>query len=168
MAAYAPTANSVSTSSLIGVWGPVRLRRVLDNLLSNAIKYSPQGGDVVVSVDIEETDAGSEARLKVADQGVGIPAVDLPHVFERFRRARNVVGRIAEPASDFAESARSFRTMADALTSKAREAPGHLHRSPPIGDSSVAAQRGERRRSKPGLKSAACPGASRSCEGTDR
>lgn len=81
-------------SSLIGVWDPVRLRRVLDNLLSNAIKYSSHGGDVVVSVDIEETDAGREARLKVADQGVGIPAADLPHVFEQFRRARNVVGRI--------------------------------------------------------------------------
>jgi signal transduction histidine kinase len=81
-------------SSLIGVWDPVRLRRVLDNLLSNAIKYSRDGGEVVVSVEVEETDAGGEARLKVAEQGVGIPAADLPHVFERFRRARNVVGRI--------------------------------------------------------------------------
>lgn len=38
-------------SSLIGVWDPARLGRVLDDLLSNAIKYSSHGVDVVVSVD---------------------------------------------------------------------------------------------------------------------
>lgn len=81
-------------ASLVGVWDPVRLRRVLDNLLSNAVKYSPDGGDVDVWVGLERSDARSDAVLRVADQGVGIPAADLPHVFERFRRATNVVGRI--------------------------------------------------------------------------
>lgn len=80
--------------TLVGVWDPVRLRRVLDNLLSNAVKYSPDGRDVDVWVGVEQSDAGSEALLRIADQGVDIPAADLPHVFERFRRARNVVGRI--------------------------------------------------------------------------
>jgi signal transduction histidine kinase len=77
-------------SRLIGVWDPVRLRRVLDNLLSNAVKFSPDGGEVVVSVELN----GDTARLSVSDNGVGIPADDLPQIFERFGRARNVVGRI--------------------------------------------------------------------------
>jgi signal transduction histidine kinase len=79
---------------LIGVWDPTRLRRVLDNLLSNAIKYSPNGGEVVLRVRVEEDfAAGGAAVLAVQDRGLGIPASDLPHVFERFRRAGNVVGR---------------------------------------------------------------------------
>ena len=81
-------------SGLVGVWDPVRLRRVLDNLVSNAIKYSPDGGEIVVSVDLGEAESGPEVCLAVADHGVGIPASDMPHIFERFRRARNVVGRI--------------------------------------------------------------------------
>jgi PAS domain S-box-containing protein len=79
-----------SESRLIGVWDSVRLRRVLDNLLSNAVKYSPEGGDVDVVVEHE----GDTARVSVTDHGVGIPADDLPHIFERFGRARNVIGRI--------------------------------------------------------------------------
>jgi PAS domain S-box-containing protein len=79
-----------SESRLIGVWDPVRLRRVLDKLLSNAVKYSPDGGEVIVSVELSD----DAARLSVSDHGVGIPAEDLPHIFERFGRARNVVGRI--------------------------------------------------------------------------
>jgi signal transduction histidine kinase len=80
--------------SLEGVWDGVRLGRVLENLLSNAIKYSPNGGDVVVSVG-RETEGGAEvAILTVADQGLGVPAADLPLIFERFQRARNVQGRI--------------------------------------------------------------------------
>jgi signal transduction histidine kinase len=50
------------------------------------VKYSPNGGAVLISVAC----AGGDAVLAVRDHGVGIPAADLPHVFERFRRARNV------------------------------------------------------------------------------
>jgi signal transduction histidine kinase len=70
---------------VIGDWDGPRLRRVLDNLLSNAIKYSPAGGEVVVTLAAD----GDSAVLRVRDQGLGIPAEDLPHIFERFRRARN-------------------------------------------------------------------------------
>lgn len=72
-----------------------RLERVLQNLLSNAIKYSPAGGAVTLGVDREPAPGGAWAALTVRDEGVGIPAADLPRLFERFRRGSNVVGRIA-------------------------------------------------------------------------
>jgi signal transduction histidine kinase len=73
---------------LVGSWDVRRLERVLANLLENAVKYSPDGGEIVVRV--ARDDADSTAVLQVADTGVGIPAADLPHVFERFYRAGNV------------------------------------------------------------------------------
>jgi two-component system cell cycle sensor histidine kinase/response regulator CckA len=75
----------------IGDWDPERLERVLDNIVSNAIKYTPNGGDIVVQV---VRDRGW-AVLSVQDHGVGIPTADLPHVFERYRRARNVSAKFA-------------------------------------------------------------------------
>ncbi|HEY7294573.1 MAG TPA: ATP-binding protein [Dehalococcoidia bacterium] len=77
---------------LVGLWDATRLRRVLENLLGNAVKYSPTGGEITV---VLSRDAGSrEAILSVTDQGLGIPAADLPHVFERFHRGANVVAQI--------------------------------------------------------------------------
>ena len=81
---------SSDVDALVGSWDGIRLSRVLDNLLDNAIKYSPRGGTVEVSIST----SGEQAVLRVADHGEGIPAVDLPHIFERFRRGRNVEGRI--------------------------------------------------------------------------
>lgn len=59
------------------------LSQVVNNLLDNAIKYTPEGGRVTLSLNAID----GAARLKVADNGVGISAEDLPHVFERFFRA---------------------------------------------------------------------------------
>jgi PAS domain S-box-containing protein len=75
----------------IGEWDPDRLERVLDNIVSNAIKYSPNGGEILVEV---ARDRGWGV-LSVQDQGVGIPTADLPHVFERYQRARNVSAKFA-------------------------------------------------------------------------
>jgi signal transduction histidine kinase/HAMP domain-containing protein len=62
------------------------LRQILGNLLSNALKYSPNGGRVDFIVREKE----GEASFVVADQGIGIPADELPHLFESFHRAHNV------------------------------------------------------------------------------
>ena len=61
-----------------------RLRHVFINLLTNAVKYSPPGGVITLSAD--EMDAGF-VRFGVRDQGTGIPAESIPHVFDRFYRA---------------------------------------------------------------------------------
>jgi signal transduction histidine kinase len=84
-----------TAARLLGVWDAARLERVLGNLLSNAVKYSPDGGDITVTLARDEDAGGAWAVLTVGDQGVGIPADDLPHIFTRFHRASNVVGRIA-------------------------------------------------------------------------
>lgn len=64
-------------------WGDEEaLVQILDNLLDNAVKYTPQGGRVTVSWRRE----GEQVCLEVADTGIGIPAADLPRVFERFYR----------------------------------------------------------------------------------
>jgi signal transduction histidine kinase len=63
---------------------------VLANLLANVVKYSPAGGKITVMVKEE----GQWAIVAVHDEGIGIPAVDLPHIFERFHRASNVPGQV--------------------------------------------------------------------------
>jgi signal transduction histidine kinase len=63
----------------------------VSNLLVNAIKFSPGVGDIAVVIERRVDDAsGSWAVLPVRDRGLGIPASDLPHIFEGFRRASNV------------------------------------------------------------------------------
>ncbi|MBV8087163.1 MAG: HAMP domain-containing histidine kinase [Chloroflexi bacterium] len=75
---------------LRGEWDGERLERVLQNLIGNALKYSPTGAEVRVTVGRKGNRHGSWAVLTVADQGLGIPAEDMPHIFDWFRRGRNV------------------------------------------------------------------------------
>jgi heavy metal sensor kinase len=64
-----------------------QIERLLSNLLSNAVKYTPKGGSVrVVAGPARET---GWTKLSVEDTGVGIPAENLPHIFDRFYRVRN-------------------------------------------------------------------------------
>jgi PAS domain S-box-containing protein len=72
----------------------IRVRRVMRNLLLNAVKYSREGGAVEVRVQQRQVDGSGWAVLEVHDTGIGIPSRDLPHLFERFFRGENVVGRI--------------------------------------------------------------------------
>jgi CheY-like chemotaxis protein len=66
-----------------------RLEQVLVNLVQNAIKYSPQGGQVLVTVGR----AGPQARVSVQDPGIGIPKDEQPKLFQRFFRAANATTR---------------------------------------------------------------------------
>ena len=89
------------------IWGDEeRLRQVLTNLLGNAIKYSPDGGLIRVggwiqpvsgttaTLDGRSSQAGRRyAVIYVADQGVGIPASELPHIFDRFYRVDSSLRR---------------------------------------------------------------------------
>lgn len=60
------------------------LREVLDNLFENAIKYTPSG-KVVVNVSGDN----QNVRISVEDSGIGIPAEDIPHLFQKFYRVDN-------------------------------------------------------------------------------
>ncbi len=62
-----------------------RIEKVLVNLLTNAIKYTPAGGSIVVAWHA----AGQNTALVVRDTGVGIPAEDLPRIFDRFHQVRS-------------------------------------------------------------------------------
>lgn len=62
------------------------LRHAFVNLLANAVKYSPDGGEVRLCLTLEQ----DTALIQVSDQGIGIPAEDLPRLFEPFHRAGNV------------------------------------------------------------------------------
>ena len=61
---------------------PVRVREILGNLVANAVRHTPAGGAVTLEVGTD----GGEALLVVRDTGEGIPAEDLPRVFDRFHR----------------------------------------------------------------------------------
>jgi two-component system, OmpR family, sensor kinase len=64
------------------------LFQVFSNVLSNAIKYSPHGGAIAVEAEV----AAGEVRVRISDRGIGIPAADLVHLFERYHRGSNVSG----------------------------------------------------------------------------
>ena len=77
-----------SKQTLPIVWADAeRMHSALQNLIDNAIKYSRAGGVIAVTAEV----AGQMLRVSVADQGIGIPDEQKPHVFERFFRARNAI-----------------------------------------------------------------------------
>jgi signal transduction histidine kinase/ligand-binding sensor domain-containing protein/DNA-binding NarL/FixJ family response regulator len=62
-----------------------KIEKILYNLISNAMKYAPEGGEIVLSLATEKgTDEPEMLKISVADNGPGIPAEHLPHIFNRF------------------------------------------------------------------------------------
>ncbi|MGA3189401.1 MAG: ATP-binding protein [Bryobacteraceae bacterium] len=84
--------KNVTLTSTIEPCAPVeadrtQIERLLSNLLSNAVKYTPKGGSIRVIVGPAREPGWT--KLSVEDTGVGIPAENLPHIFDRFYRVRN-------------------------------------------------------------------------------
>jgi PAS domain S-box-containing protein len=68
---------------------PVRLAQVLSNLLNNAAKYTPKSGHVSVAAALD----GETVVIRVRDDGEGIPATELPHLFRMFSQGRSALER---------------------------------------------------------------------------
>ena len=62
-----------------------RIVQLVTNLVGNALKFTPRGG----AVELRLLDRGDAALIEVRDTGPGIPAAELPRIFERFYRATN-------------------------------------------------------------------------------
>ncbi|WP_240766351.1 hybrid sensor histidine kinase/response regulator [Paraburkholderia flava] len=72
------------------IWGdPTRLVQIFGNLLDNAAKYTPEGGHIEIGVTLDD----GHASVYVTDDGLGIAADELPHVFELFSQANRSLDR---------------------------------------------------------------------------
>lgn len=78
-----------ATAPVVGVYDRRRVEQLFQNLIENARKYSPEATPIKIRVWQQD----GEARVTVQDSGIGIPAADLPRIFERFSRASNVDDR---------------------------------------------------------------------------
>lgn len=78
---------------------PKALRRVLSNVIENAIKYTPDGGLITLSAQID----GGYVAMKVTDNGRGIPAEDLPVLFDKFHRGRPAPRSATTITSEYSE-----------------------------------------------------------------
>ncbi|HZH13760.1 MAG TPA: hybrid sensor histidine kinase/response regulator [Archangium sp.] len=119
-----PVYLHVEGTDFLGKWDEASLERVLDNLLGNAVKYSPRGGSIDVWLSEESPGPEGWVRLRVQDQGMGIPAEDLPHIFERFRRGRNVAPVISGSGVGLASAHRLVELHGGTLTVESEEGRG--------------------------------------------
>lgn len=79
------TVELVRDYSINSVWMEIdndKMTQVIENIINNAIKYSPDGGQIKVSMKTTDT----QLIVSISDQGLGIPKKDLPLIFDRFYR----------------------------------------------------------------------------------
>ncbi len=86
---YKPTEEAGGQRKIAPVYyvnlDPDHIREVANNLIENAIKYTPQGS---VTVDVSSDDT-ERLVISIKDSGIGIPAEDIPHLFQKFYRVDN-------------------------------------------------------------------------------
>jgi two-component system sensor histidine kinase BaeS len=97
---------------------PGRLHQVITNLLTNALKFTPPGGQVTLRTGLDDGDA----VLQVTDTGVGIPADELPHIFDRFWRGQGAA-RVSGSGIGLSVAAELARAHGGQLTASSQ--PGH-------------------------------------------
>lgn len=83
-----------ANETLVGNFDEARIGRVFHNLISNAIKYSPDGGEIEVGLRFV-AERPHEVLIWVKDQGIGIAAHELPHIFKRFYRASSLADSLS-------------------------------------------------------------------------
>lgn len=83
------TMNMVLDEELIVLGDEEKLKQIVINVLENAIRYSEKGGTLLVST----TENRPFAAIEIKDEGIGIPADDLPHITERFYRVNKARSR---------------------------------------------------------------------------
>jgi PAS domain S-box-containing protein len=118
----------VKSAPLIGEWDDARLERVLYNVLSNAVKFSPPNHDgekMPIEVRLSHTEAEGQpcALVSVTDHGIGIPAAELPYIFDRFHRADNV-GRVSGSGIGLAASRQIIQLMGGTIFGESVEGDG--------------------------------------------
>lgn len=86
------------TDELTVAYDAEKIRQIISNLLSNALKFTPEKGNVYVSISQEETKNADQAILvlKVKDTGIGIPENQVQYIFDRFYQLDNSHTRKAE------------------------------------------------------------------------
>ncbi|NPC68587.1 hybrid sensor histidine kinase/response regulator [Corallococcus exiguus] len=107
-----------------GEWDAHALERVLENLMGNAVKYSAAGSTVTVHLMVEEAETQQFVLFSVTDQGIGIPAGDLPFVFERFHRGRNVSRDVSGSGVGLASARRMVELHGGTLAVRSVEGQG--------------------------------------------
>ena len=113
-----------TVDSAIGLADMESLQRAVANVLINAIKYSPQGGPITVSLTRSEDPEGAWLRIDIADRGIGIPATDLPHMFELFYRGSNVGTAIAGTGLGLSGAAQAIRAHGGSIAIESIEGMG--------------------------------------------
>ena len=76
-----------------------KIRQIISNLLSNALKFTPEKGNIYISINVRESSAKNNNHsflIKIMDTGIGIPEDKLPFIFDRFYQLNNSNTRAAE------------------------------------------------------------------------
>lgn len=79
------------------IGNPSDLRRIMMNLIENACRYT-QEGEIKVVAGISERNTGAELRITITDTGIGIPAVELPHVFKPYYQGKQAINMATKGA----------------------------------------------------------------------